>query len=298
MPGQRRELVLTVSLLLAGFALIGQASRDAAWQSPFQESTNGHMVLGGGYFDQENTAALLRRMIDLAGGASTSLVIIPTADSQLEPATRAGPSTSLVDYEKAVRVAFARLGVQHVSVLHTRDRRVADSEAFVAPLRSANCVWIPGGDPQLLFGVYPKTRVQGELQGVLNRGGVVAGDSAGAMVIGQGWLGLDLDHPERMPTAPQSGLGLIHDAFVIPHVNRYKASVVTLGSKTYVSAHSETSGILIEENTAIIIQDGQVSRLIGNGRAGIVDGRSHGTGSVVWLSGSDRYDLRTRALVQ
>jgi len=44
-------------------------------------------------------------------------------------------------------------------------------------LRNANCVWIPGGDPNLLFAVYPNTRVQRELQGVLNRGGVVAGDS-------------------------------------------------------------------------------------------------------------------------
>lgn len=298
MPGRRKELLLIISLLLADFALIGQASGDAAVQSPFQESTNGHILLGGGYFDQENTAALLERMIDLAGGASTSLVIIPTADSRLEPATRAGSSTTLIDYEKAVTVAFERLNVQHVSVLHTRDRRVADSDAFVAPLRSANCVWIPGGDPQLLFGVYPKTRVQGELQGVLDRGGVVAGDSAGAEVIGQGLLALNLDHPERMPTVPQSGFALLQNAFVMPHVNRYKAGAVTMGSKTYVSAHPETFGILIEEHTAIIIQHGQVSRLIGNGRAGIVDGRSHETDSVLWLSGSARYDLRTRALVQ
>ena len=80
-------------------------------------------------------------------------------------------------------------------------------------------------------------------------------------------------------------------------MNRYKAGVATLGSRKYVSAHPETSGILIEEHTAIIIQHGQVRRLIGNGRAGVVDARSHGTDSVVWLSGSARYDLRTRALV-
>jgi cyanophycinase len=298
MRGQRKEPLLIICFFLADFGLIGQASRDAAVQSPLPEPTNGRIILGGGYFDQQNTAALLKRMIDLAGGAGASLVIIPTADSQLEPATRAGSSTTLIDYEKAVRVTFARLGVLHVTVLHTRDRRVADSDAFVAPLRSANCVWIPGGDTQLLFGVYPNTRVQRELQGVLNRGGVVAGDSAGAMVIGLGLLAVDLDHPERMPAAPQTGLGLLRHSFVMPHVNRYKAGVVTLGSQTYVSAHPETSGILIEEHTAIIIQHGQVSRLIGNGRAGIADGCSHGTDSVVWLSGSARYDLRTRALVQ
>jgi len=298
MRGQRKLLLLSVSILLADFAVLGQALHGAAVQAPFQKSTDGTIVLGGGYFGQENAVALLKRMTDLAGGAGISLVIIPTADSQLEPATRGGSSTTLIDYEKAARVTFARLGIQHVTVLHTRDRRVADSDAFVAPLRSANCVWIPGGDPQLLFAVYPKTKVQGELQGVLNRSGVVAGDSAGAMVIGQGLLAVDLDHPAKMPVAQQSGLGLLRDAFVMAHVNRYKAGVVALGSKTYVSAHPEAAGILIEEHTAIMIQRGQITRLIGNGRAGIVDGRSHGTDSVVWLSGSARYDLRTRDLVQ
>ena len=82
MRGQRKAPLLFVSLLLADFAVVGQASRDVAVQSPFQESTDGTIVLGGGYFDQENTAALLKRMIDLAG-AGISLVIIPTADSQL-----------------------------------------------------------------------------------------------------------------------------------------------------------------------------------------------------------------------
>ena len=81
MRGQRKALLLSVSILLADFAVLGQASRGAAVQAPFQKSTDGTIVLGGGYFDQENTAALLKRMTDLAGGAGISLVIIPTADS-------------------------------------------------------------------------------------------------------------------------------------------------------------------------------------------------------------------------
>ncbi len=37
------------------------------------------------------------------------------------------------------------LGSTHVTVLHTRDRAVADSEAFAASLRSAGGVGILGG---------------------------------------------------------------------------------------------------------------------------------------------------------
>ena len=298
MHEQLKALLWIVSLFLTDFAVLGQVSRGAGALAPLQESTDGTIVLGGGYFNQGNSAALLKRIIDLAGGAGISLVIIPTADSQLEPATSGGASTTLIDYEKAARDIFARLGVQHVTVVHTRDRRVADSDAFVAPLQSADCVWIPGGDLQLLFRVYPDTRVQRELQGVLGRGGVVAGDSAGAVVIGQGLLAVDLDHPERVPAAPQIGLGLLRDAFVMAHVNRYRVGVVERGTKKYVSSRPEATAILIEEHTAIKIQHGQITRLIGNGRTGIVDGRSPGTDPVVWLQGSERYDLRTRDLVQ
>jgi cyanophycinase-like exopeptidase len=82
------------------------------------------------------------------------------------------------------------------------------------------------------------------------------------------------------------------------HVNRYKAGVVTLGSKAYVSAHQEVSGILIEEHTAVMIQRGQITRLNGTGRAGIVDASSRGTDSVAWLSGTARYDMHRREFVQ
>ena len=108
-----------VSLLLAHFVL-GQASHDTTMQAPLHNSTNGTIVLGGGYFDDKETATLLKKVIDLAGGAETSLVIIPTADAQLEPVVRTGSPTSLIDYEKAAGLEFASLGVKHLKVLHTK----------------------------------------------------------------------------------------------------------------------------------------------------------------------------------
>lgn len=286
-----------VSLLLAHLVL-AQPSREGAVQAPLQKSMTGTIVLGGGYFGQENRDALLKRVAGLAGGTNGKFVVIPTADVDLEPATRPGPSTTLIDYEKEAQLTFARLGIKGVTVLHTRDRDVADSEGFAAPLRSANCVWIPGGDPNLMFAVYPSTRVQSGLQGVLNRGGVIAGDSAGALIITRGWLALDPSHPEKMPPLPEMGLGLVQNVFVIPHLNRYKPGVAELGSKTFVTAHREVHVLLIEENTAIMIQAEQVSRLVGTGKIGVVGGGTDGTASVLWLSGSKRYDLRRGVLVQ
>lgn len=296
--GRPQASLSIASLLVFANLVLGQPSRERAVQTPLQKSMAGTIVLGGGYFGQEDRDALLKKLVGVAGGTNANVVVIPTADVHLEPAIRPGPSTTLMDYEKETELTFATLGVKRVTVLHTRNREVADSEGFAAPLRSANCVWIPGGDPNLVIAVYPNTRVQSELQGVLDRGGIVAGDSAGALIITRGWIAVDPSHPERMTTLTEMGLGLLQNVLVIPQLNRYKPGVADLGSKTFVSAHREAHVILIEENTAIMIHAEQVSRLVGTGEIDVVGSGIDGTPSVLSLSGSKRYDLRTGGLVQ
>ena len=287
MRRQRTFLRILASLIFLIPGVFGQVPPGRAAQAPPLDSKDGIIVLGGGFFEEEKSTALLKKIFSLSRSGCSSLVIIPTADSQLD----------LKTYEKSASAAFADLGVAHISALQTRNRSAADSDAFVAPLSAAECVWIPGGAPQLLFDVFPNTKIQAELQGVLNRGGIVAGDSAGALLIAQQWLSIDPAHPEILPAPPQRGLGLLADAFVLPHVNRYKPGVAAVGANAYVGSHPGVSGILIEEHTAVAIQRGQISRLIGDGRAGIVDGSSHGADSVVWLTGTAGYDLRRREFV-
>ena len=48
----------------------------------------------------------------------------------------------------------------------------------------AGGVWIPGGGARILENTYRGTLVARELGALLARGGVVAGDSAGAIAIG------------------------------------------------------------------------------------------------------------------
>lgn len=286
-----------VAAWLVAQIVFGQESANNAVQLAVQDSNDGTIILGGGYFDSKQTADLLRRLVGLAGGPSASLIIVPTADPHLEPAKRSGPSTKLIDYEAAAKLRFAKLGVSNVAVLHTRDRRVADSHKFTQPLQSANCVWIPGGDPRLLFEVYPNTIVKNELQMVLARGGIIAGDSAGAMLIGEGSLAPDVQHPNRLPTFQRNGLGLLPNAFVITHTNRYKAGIIE-GCKKFVSAHPDQLVILIDENTAVAIQHDRIARFSESGRAGVIDGRSHSRKSVIWLSGSTQYDLQRHVALQ
>ena len=69
------------------------------------------------------------------------------------------------------------------TVLHTRNRRIANQVDFVSPLQLAHGVFIDGGRQPRLAKPYMNTRTHHELQNLLDRGGVIAGSSAGAMIM-------------------------------------------------------------------------------------------------------------------
>jgi len=144
--------------------LFGQ---EASGENAFAVETKGTIILGGGYFEPASLEALKKRFVELAGRSAAALVIIPTANARLEPAVRPGPSTPLADYEKTARAAFEPLGIRQITILHTRDRKVASSDGFIAPLKRANCVWIPGGRLNLLKEAYSGTLLQQNLRTVL-----------------------------------------------------------------------------------------------------------------------------------
>src|SRR6202022_1138622 len=117
---------------------------------------------------------LVQRCSELAGGRDGSIVVIPTADEE----KRLTPER-MEFLRKRNRDLF---GVREVTVLHTRDRAVADSEEFVKPLQHATGVWMIGGDAGYLLKAYRGTRVEREMRALFERGGVVGGTSAGAIV--------------------------------------------------------------------------------------------------------------------
>ena len=107
--------------------------------------------------------------MELAGGPDAPIVVIPTAltSDKLEPA----------DLER-FRNSFIRRGFKNVTVLHTRDRKVANSPAFYEPLKSASGVWFSGGRQWRHADSYLDTKTHKAFFELLDRGGVIAGSSA------------------------------------------------------------------------------------------------------------------------
>jgi hypothetical protein len=91
---------------------------------------NGTLLIVGGGAGKE----MYERFIELAGGNDAPLVYISTASPSMTAEQRE---------ERGDRLRA--LGATNVTVMHTLDRSVANSEAFVAPLKEAKGVWFGGG---------------------------------------------------------------------------------------------------------------------------------------------------------
>ena len=129
---------------------------------------------------------IIERFIDLAGGPDAPIVIIPTAGEA---------DDEYGEYWSGLK-QWRENGANRLTVLHTRDRKVADSEAFVKPIREARGVFFGGGRQWRLVDSYLDTLVHGELTRLLQRGGVIGG-SSGPLATNLGNHGQDESYSMR-----------------------------------------------------------------------------------------------------
>ncbi|MCH7847686.1 MAG: Type 1 glutamine amidotransferase-like domain-containing protein, partial [Planctomycetes bacterium] len=155
-----------VCVLFAFVAAIFAGTTTAQEVGP----TNGSLVIVGGGL----TPQIAQRFIELAGGPDANIIVIPTA---------MGGDNAVASGQSFAR-RLAGYGAKNVTVLHTRDRDEANSDAFVQPLTEAGGVWFGGGRQWRLADAYLGTKTEQALRGVLDRGGVIGGSSAGATIQG------------------------------------------------------------------------------------------------------------------
>jgi cyanophycinase len=268
----RREALGELAML-GLLALVDARSARAA--PPAQARSAGPvrgalLIIGGGERGTEiqNTAIRL-------GGKPSRWVYIPTAGSD-------------ADLAKAEPPAFITQSGGTATVLHTLDRKVADSEAFTAPLWTATGVFISGGRQWRLVDAYVGTRTETELRAVLDRDGLIAGNSAGATIQGS-YLVRGSPRSKRILMAPgyERGFGYLSNVAIDQHVSQRgrdnDLSVV-------VAAHPGLLGVGIDESTAVIVQ-GNTMTVIGKGMVRITDGADHGGTPFYTLKPGARFDL-------
>jgi cyanophycinase len=253
--------------------------------------SKGTLILTGG--DQETA---LKEFVDLAGGPEAKIVYIPTAASSLRLPSGLIWEWLYTDELPANTPAFKAelckmFGVTDITILHTRNRKTADSAEFVRPLQSAQGVWISGGNPGRLTQAYLNTRTQRELENVLKRGGVVGGNSAGAIVQGSYTIRGNPNKPVLMVKGSERGFGFLTNVAVNPHLSEAMRQNELV---TIIDAYPKLLGIGIDEKAAIVVS-GDRFKVIGKGRVAIYDDKKHGNNWYYWLEVGDSFNLRARS---
>jgi cyanophycinase len=274
----KHAITLALAASLAAVPAARAQAPSATPAPPAFGPARGSLVIVGGGLKSE---AILKRFLDLAGGPDASLVMIPTA----------GESDDLAAYAADLR-DLADAGARRVKVLHTRDRKVADSDAFVAPLREASGVWFPGGRQWRLADAYLGTRTHSELRAVLARGGVIGGTSAGATIIGSFLVRGDTKGNTVMVGDHTEGMGFLKNVAIDQHLLTRNRQFDLI---PVIESHPDLLGIGLDEDTAIVVR-GDRFEVMGRGYVGIYDHthRLDGGGKFYLLAPGDRYDIKTR----
>jgi cyanophycinase len=168
------------------------------------------------------------------------------------------PTASAPDGEAVFR-RWADLGAEHFAGLGAevepvliRNREEAGDEGAAQAIGEADLIYLSGGQPAHLRRVLDGTRVGEALWAAHQRGAVLAGCSAGAMV-------LAARQPEfrrgllPWPLRWGDGLGLVDAVAVLPHYDAWPEVVVALMA---LQAPRHVTVLGIDEDTAVVGRDG------------------------------------------
>jgi cyanophycinase len=224
----------------------------------------------------------VQRFIELAGGGDAPIVIIPTAGEA---------DDEYHQYWSGLK-QWRDNGARNLTVLHTRDRKVANSEEFVKPIRAARGVFFAGGRQWRLADSYLDTLTHKELAALLNRGGVVGGSSAGASILSSFMVRGDTKSNEKMIGDHTVGLGFLKNAAIDQHLLRRNRQFDML---EVIDKHPALLGLGIDEDTAIVVRGDQFD-VIGKSYVVVYSSRPVvGAGGRFYFMGAgDRFDMKTR----
>ena len=188
-------------------------------------------------------AAIDRGLLASTGVLRPRVVVIPTA--------------SWPDGEDVFRrwgamgeAHFAALGAEVEQVL-VKDRADADDPASAQAAGEADLVYFSGGKPDHLLAALDGSALWTAVRAAWERGAVLAGCSAGAMVLGGHQV--EISRKIRFPVHWAPSLGIVPSVAVLPHYDRFPETFAALFA---MGAPHGTLVLGIDEDTALVGQDG------------------------------------------
>lgn len=239
------------------------------------------VIVGGGGAG----ADIWKRFIELAGGSDATIVVVTTAmDDPLAP-------------ESVEEKILKKYGAKNVIALHTRDRKEADTPKFSEVLLKAKGVWFSGGRQWRFVDSYEGTLTEQRFRGVLARGGVIGGSSAGASIQGEFMpRGHPLGNTVMAAEGYERGFGFLPGCAVDQH---FFARKRTADMTALMKQYPQYLGIGLDEGTAIVVT-GSVAEVIGRTKAAFYDTAKKPAGETDYeeVKAGGKYDLKARKKVE
>jgi cyanophycinase len=165
----------------------------------------GHLLLAGGAEFGGRMSEPDLRAIELAGGFDAPICIIPTAAAPDNNHKRAG--------NNGIRW-FQSLGAKNVFAVDVTDSISANDPALAASIRASRLIYLLGGFPRHLGETLANSACWRAALDACEQGAVIAGSSAGAMVLCEHYY----DPYEKKLLR---GLNLIPNSCVLPHHDQF-----------------------------------------------------------------------------
>ena len=162
----------------------------------------GPIALVGGDEFRDGCEPMDREILDATGASRPRVLIVPTAAARQNPSKAAANGV----------VYFEGLGAEADSLM-VLDSEDAGDDGLVSRIGWADVIYLTGGDPAHLLKVLRGSRMLEAVKESVSGGAVLAGSSAGAMVLG-GWMRYGGVRP---------ALGLLEGLAVLPHHERSSA---------------------------------------------------------------------------
>ena len=253
-------------------------------RKPFVKNGTLIIVGGGG-----SPRGLTKQMIELAGGVDKAkLVYVPCSEEE-----SVGSRQGIVEKWK-------RSGVKQATFIHTKDRNQANAdEDFLEPLKDATGIYFGGGRQWNFSDSYYGTKAHKLMKEVLDRGGVIAGSSAGASIQGR-YLAraTPIGNSDIMAFGYQrGGLGFLDGVAIDQHFSQRRRHK---DMSQLVKRYPQLLGIGIDESTAIIVQKSN-AKVIGRGKVHFYDSNmpvADGEPDYVALGAGSEYDLAQRKVLK
>jgi cyanophycinase len=215
----------------------------------------GPLIAIGGHEDKEGARVILRAVAERVTGGK--MVLATVASRQPE------------GYFESYQKAFADLGVAELVELYVNDRGETHDPEKLALFDGAGAVFFSGGDQLRIASQIGDTPLERRVREIHERGGVIAGTSAGASVMSETMLvaGPSSESHRIGDLNMAPGLGLIRDAIIDQHFAERGRIGRLLGA---VAHNPRILGVGIDENTAIVLEDDRFA-VIGAGAVYVVD---------------------------